>query len=471
LYIHLEATDFPEKKFSAWLAKFFPEAELVWPEEGLADLPNAIKFPSLHSVGAFASAMLPAQSSRLRCFGCEIVLTTPVLTPPTLAQIGDDEADFFPPRWPFSITKVTCWPELLPSSVWDDSQVKVFGPGGDRFDFPIGKTFVILIPKDGFVVAHRELLEAFPSVQLTPGDTFPERCALPLPAFDPALSYYLVYAKRLIMKVPDSAPPAANLAHYLALVATVTLPHPLGRQAQLFPRDPVCRLLSFHSSVQAAIWAGNCLSMLLTLSRLTPENRGVVSASTLVSGDAPLYVWNGGDTPVLPQEDMITIMAETSFTDVVWAPIPSFEAAFPNPAAARLFRDWGREFGIYPEAAFSNFRPEPSDDMDTDLLPDPLVPSAGIVTLPTIDVLYIVVSPTYAEAERGEATPATLESSGVPSLSPLLISSPPRDGPSSPEEASRPWMDVLPGRSSSRDALKPSHYKIFHVLARKALAT
>jgi hypothetical protein len=111
LVVQLEATDFPETKFSAWLARFFPEAELVWANEDLADPPTAIKFPSLTTIGDFVSAMLPAQSARLRCFGYDIVFNIPALITPTLSQIGDDEADFFPPRWPFSITKVTCWPE------------------------------------------------------------------------------------------------------------------------------------------------------------------------------------------------------------------------------------------------------------------------------------------------------------------------------------------------------------------------
>ncbi len=114
-----------------------------------------------------------------------------------------------------------------------------------------------------------------------------------------------------------------------------------------------------------------------------------------------------GNSLILPQQDIIQVLAETTISDIVWDAIASFAADFRNPGAARLFADWGREFGLYAESTFSNFRPEASDDVDVrdvDLLPDPI--AAGPVTVPTFRELYIGVSPTYAVGGRRAATPA-----------------------------------------------------------------
>ena len=113
---------------------------------------------------------------------------------PTVAPFntpGLDRSLYFPRRLPFPITKAACWPELFPPAFADDAIPRLVKVDGTRFDFPLGKFLLFLIPAEDLEECLCQTFAEYASIQMIPIDNLPERYALPLPPFDSKVTYQL----------------------------------------------------------------------------------------------------------------------------------------------------------------------------------------------------------------------------------------------------------------------------------------
>ena len=178
----LSAGAIPFKQLADWLTKYYPSAALT-NEDDVDDLQTgSITFKEIAEALKFSNCLLSSQKTILRFFGIEVAITVPNSKLPSVVPLGPDRGpgEYLPSRIPFTFAGAMTWPELLPEATFDTAIPMVMSRGS-KLNFLVGQVFLLLVPVDEFEDVLVDLFSNFPSIQLTPLSSFPEKFAYPLP--------------------------------------------------------------------------------------------------------------------------------------------------------------------------------------------------------------------------------------------------------------------------------------------------